>query len=79
MLFRSTPQCILISCQVRLPARGGTEDARGLFWVLDEEVRVEGSGDGVVLERLCAAFEKKGAEAEGEGARGGGVLSPAWG
>ncbi|XP_054936652.1 unconventional myosin-XVIIIb, partial [Physeter macrocephalus] len=54
--------------QVRLPAGGGAEDARGLFWVLDEEVRVEGSGDGVVLERLCAAFEKKGAEAEGTSA-----------
>nr|XP_030715701.1 unconventional myosin-XVIIIb [Globicephala melas] len=48
--------------QVRLPAGGGAEDARGLFWLLDEEVRVEGSGDSVVLERLCAAFEKKGAE-----------------
>lgn len=24
----------------------------GLFWVLDEEVRVEGSSDGVVLKRL---------------------------
>lgn len=43
-------------------------DAKGLFWVLDEEVRAEGSGDSVVLERVCAAFEKKGAGAEGEGA-----------
>ncbi|XP_073080091.1 unconventional myosin-XVIIIb isoform X1 [Manis javanica] len=54
--------------QVRLPAGGGTEDIRGLFWVLDEEVRVEGSSDSVVLERLCAAFEKKGAGAEGTSA-----------
>ncbi|CAH6778729.1 Myo18b [Phodopus roborovskii] len=45
--------------QVHLPAGRGTEDARGLFWVLDEEVRVEGSNDSVVLERLRAAFEKK--------------------
>ncbi|XP_070131413.1 unconventional myosin-XVIIIb [Equus caballus] len=51
--------------QVRLPAGGSTEDAGGLFWVLDEEVRVEGSSDSVVLERLCAAFEKKGAGADG--------------
>uniref|UniRef100_G3SSZ2 Myosin XVIIIB n=1 Tax=Loxodonta africana TaxID=9785 RepID=G3SSZ2_LOXAF len=43
--------------QVRLPAGGRAED-KGLFWVLDEEVRVEGSSDNVVLERLCAAFEK---------------------
>nr|XP_019611149.1 PREDICTED: unconventional myosin-XVIIIb isoform X2 [Rhinolophus sinicus] len=54
--------------QVRLPAGGGAEDAKGLFWVLDEEVRVEGSSDSVVLERLCAAFEKKGAGAAGTSA-----------
>ncbi|XP_074212863.1 unconventional myosin-XVIIIb isoform X3 [Camelus bactrianus] len=54
--------------QVRLLAGGGAEDARGLFWVLDEEVRVEGSSDGVVLERLQAAFEKKEAGAEGTSA-----------
>ncbi|XP_072808930.1 unconventional myosin-XVIIIb [Vicugna pacos] len=54
--------------QVRLLAGGGAEDARGLFWVLDEEVRVEGSSDGVVLERLRAAFEKKEAGAEGTSA-----------
>ncbi|XP_040106912.1 unconventional myosin-XVIIIb isoform X1 [Oryx dammah] len=54
--------------QVRLPAGGGAEDARGLFWILDEEVRVEGSQDSVVLERLCAASEKHGAGAEGASA-----------
>ncbi|XP_008061792.1 unconventional myosin-XVIIIb [Carlito syrichta] len=54
--------------QVRLPAGEGAEDARGLFWVLDEEVRVEGSSDSTVLERLFAAFEKKGTEAEGNSA-----------
>lgn len=62
---------------MRLPAGGGAEDSRGLFWILDEEVRVEGSQDSVVLERLCAASEKKGAGAEGEGGNrgGGGLLS----
>nr|XP_005889908.1 PREDICTED: unconventional myosin-XVIIIb [Bos mutus] len=54
--------------QVRLSAGGGAEDSRGLFWILDEEVRVEGSQDSVVLERLCAASEKKGAGAEGASA-----------
>ncbi|KAM5200094.1 unconventional myosin-XVIIIb isoform 3-T3 [Hipposideros larvatus] len=54
--------------QVRLPAGGGAEDAKGLFWALDEEVRVEGASESVVLERLCAAFEKKGAGAEGTSA-----------
>uniref|UniRef100_A0A8W4FLF9 Myosin XVIIIB n=1 Tax=Sus scrofa TaxID=9823 RepID=A0A8W4FLF9_PIG len=57
--------------EVHLPAREGAEDTRGLFWVLDEEVRVEGSSDAVVLGRLCASFEKKGAGAEGKGAAGG--------
>ncbi|XP_004690910.1 PREDICTED: unconventional myosin-XVIIIb [Condylura cristata] len=51
--------------QVRLPAGGGADEARGLFWVLDEEARLEGSSDSVVLERLRVAFEKKGAEADG--------------
>ncbi|KAM5237670.1 unconventional myosin-XVIIIb [Ctenodactylus gundi] len=54
--------------QVHLPAGGGAEDAKGLFWVLDEEVRVEGSSDSTVLERLCAAFEKKGPGAKGTSA-----------
>lgn len=43
---------------------------------------MEGSSDSVVLERLCAAFEKKGAGAEGKGVRlkdsGRRVPSPAW-
>ncbi|CAO2629076.1 Unconventional myosin-XVIIIb [Lemmus lemmus] len=51
--------------QVHLPAGRSTEDARGLFWVLDEEVRVEGSSDSVVLERLRTAFEKKSAGGDG--------------
>ncbi|XP_045145472.1 unconventional myosin-XVIIIb [Echinops telfairi] len=50
--------------QLRLPAAGPTEDAKGLFWLLDEEVRVEGSSDSMVLERLSAAFEQKGVAAE---------------
>ncbi|XP_006869250.1 PREDICTED: unconventional myosin-XVIIIb [Chrysochloris asiatica] len=50
--------------QVRLPGEGRAEDAKGLFCVLDEEVRVEGSSDAKVLERLCAAFEKTGVGAE---------------
>ncbi|XP_053444952.1 unconventional myosin-XVIIIb isoform X2 [Nycticebus coucang] len=54
--------------QVHLPAGGGTEDAKGLFSVLDEEVRMEGSSDSTILERLCTAFEKKGAGAEGTSA-----------
>ncbi|XP_026640331.1 unconventional myosin-XVIIIb [Microtus ochrogaster] len=51
--------------QVHLPAGRSSEDARGLFWVLDEEVRVEGSSDSVVIERLRTAFEKKSGGADG--------------
>lgn len=51
--------------QVHLPAGRSSEDARGLFWVLDEEVRVEGSSDSAVLERLRTAFEKMSAGADG--------------
>lgn len=68
-----------VSRQVRLPPGGGAADARGLFWVLDEEVRVEGSSDSMVLERLCAAFEKKGVGAEGKDVRRSRVASPACG
>ncbi|KAL6067667.1 hypothetical protein STEG23_031471, partial [Scotinomys teguina] len=51
--------------QVHFPAGRGAEGAGGLFWVLDEEVHVEGSSDSVVLERLREAFEKKAAGADG--------------
>uniref|UniRef100_A0A250Y7W4 Unconventional myosin-XVIIIb n=1 Tax=Castor canadensis TaxID=51338 RepID=A0A250Y7W4_CASCN len=51
--------------QVHSAAGGGHGDARGLFWVLDEEVRVEGSSDSVVLERLRVAFEGTGVDTEG--------------
>ncbi|XP_055972547.1 unconventional myosin-XVIIIb, partial [Sorex fumeus] len=54
----------LIPSQIRRPAGGDAEAPAGLFWVLDEEVRVEGSSDGAVLERLRAAFEKSRVGAE---------------
>ncbi|XP_074151333.1 unconventional myosin-XVIIIb [Sminthopsis crassicaudata] len=45
--------------QVRVPVAGQAEEPKGLLWVLDEEVRIEGSGDSAVMDRLCLAFEKK--------------------
>ncbi|XP_031804670.1 unconventional myosin-XVIIIb [Sarcophilus harrisii] len=45
--------------QVRVPVAGQAEEPKGLLWVLDEEVQVEGSGDSAVMDRLCLAFEKK--------------------
>uniref|UniRef100_A0A4X2KGM3 Myosin XVIIIB n=1 Tax=Vombatus ursinus TaxID=29139 RepID=A0A4X2KGM3_VOMUR len=41
-----------------------TEEPKGLLWVLDEEVRIEGSGDSTVMDHLCLAFEKKEAGAD---------------
>uniref|UniRef100_A0A5F8GSF4 Myosin XVIIIB n=1 Tax=Monodelphis domestica TaxID=13616 RepID=A0A5F8GSF4_MONDO len=43
---------------------GQAEEPKGLLWVLDEEVRIEGSGDSAVMDRLCLAFEKKEAGAD---------------
>ncbi|XP_072921995.1 unconventional myosin-XVIIIb-like isoform X3 [Hemitrygon akajei] len=40
------------------------EECKGLLWILDEEVLVEGSKDTAVLDRLCSYFEKKGLEKE---------------
>ncbi|XP_043833417.1 unconventional myosin-XVIIIb [Dromiciops gliroides] len=45
--------------QVHVPVAGQAEEPKGLLWVLDEEVRIEGSGDSAVMDRLCSAFEKK--------------------
>ncbi|XP_056677549.1 unconventional myosin-XVIIIb-like [Monodelphis domestica] len=50
--------------QVRVPVAGQAEEPKGLLWVLDEEVRIEGSGDSAVMDRLCLAFEKKEAGAD---------------
>ncbi|XP_072443950.1 unconventional myosin-XVIIIb-like isoform X1 [Chiloscyllium punctatum] len=45
------------------PSTQGKEP-KGLLWILDEEVLVQGSSDAVVLDRLCSYFEKKGMEKE---------------
>ncbi|XP_049644039.1 unconventional myosin-XVIIIb [Suncus etruscus] len=54
--------------QTPRPTGGSAKDSAGLFWVLDEEVRVDGSSDAVVLERLRVAFEKMGVGVEGTSA-----------
>lgn len=48
---------------------GQADDPKGLFWILDEEVLIPGSGDSVVLDRLCSYFAAKGAQKEGKGER----------
>ncbi|XP_032898955.1 unconventional myosin-XVIIIb [Amblyraja radiata] len=47
--------------KVQLPMQ---EESKGLLWILDEEVLVQDSKDSVVLDRLCAYFEKKGLKKE---------------
>uniref|UniRef100_A0A8C6ZBH6 Myosin XVIIIB n=1 Tax=Nothoprocta perdicaria TaxID=30464 RepID=A0A8C6ZBH6_NOTPE len=37
---------------------------RGLLWILDEEVLVQGSGDGAAFDRFCSYFAKTGADLE---------------
>ncbi|XP_028904971.1 unconventional myosin-XVIIIb [Ornithorhynchus anatinus] len=54
--------------QWRVPVGAAAEEARGLFWLLDEEAQVEGSSESVVLDRLCAAFGQKGPDSAGEAA-----------
>ncbi|NWX21862.1 MY18B protein, partial [Aegotheles bennettii] len=49
-----------------LPGSTGA-DRKGLFWILDEEVLVPGSGDNVAFDRLCSYFATKGPDQEGDG------------
>uniref|UniRef100_A0A8C8S369 Myosin XVIIIB n=1 Tax=Pelusios castaneus TaxID=367368 RepID=A0A8C8S369_9SAUR len=46
--------------QVTWPGSNSRCQPKGLLWILDEEVLTEGSSDGVVLDRLCLYFAKKG-------------------
>ncbi|NXE52549.1 MY18B protein, partial [Casuarius casuarius] len=39
---------------------------RGLLWILDEEVLIQGSGDSAAFDRLCSYFAKTGADPEEE-------------
>ncbi|XP_051887771.1 unconventional myosin-XVIIIb-like [Pristis pectinata] len=48
--------------KVQPPAQ--EEECKGLLWILDEEVLVQGSKDANVLDRLCSYFERKGLEIE---------------
>ncbi|XP_059510928.1 unconventional myosin-XVIIIb-like isoform X2 [Stegostoma tigrinum] len=40
------------------------EEPKGLLWILDEEVLLQGSSDATVLDRFCSYFEKKGVDKE---------------
>ncbi|NXF48476.1 MY18B protein, partial [Oceanites oceanicus] len=57
----------LSSSQPQVLPGGPGADRRGLLWILDEEVLIPGSGDGVAFDRLCSYFATKGPDQEGEG------------
>eukprot|EP00062_Callorhinchus_milii_P016329 gi/632967700/ref/XP_007900122.1/ PREDICTED: unconventional myosin-XVIIIb [Callorhinchus milii] len=52
------------SSQFTIQPPGQAEEPRGLLWILDEEVLVQGSTDDRVLDRLCSYFESKGLDGE---------------
>nr|XP_005999509.2 PREDICTED: unconventional myosin-XVIIIb isoform X1 [Latimeria chalumnae] len=56
-----------VSSQFKVQTIGQIEEVRGLLWILDEEVLVQGSSDTVVLDRLCSYFENKGTDKEAKG------------
>nr|XP_009683079.1 PREDICTED: unconventional myosin-XVIIIb [Struthio camelus australis] len=45
---------------------GSAAGPRGLLWILDEEVLIQGSGDGAAFDRLCSYFAKTGADQDEE-------------
>ncbi|KAG8455740.1 hypothetical protein GDO86_001797, partial [Hymenochirus boettgeri] len=49
-----------ISLQLNVQSNNQIEDKKGLLWILDEEVLIQGSSDNNVLDRLCSYFELKG-------------------
>ncbi|XP_078083393.1 unconventional myosin-XVIIIb-like isoform X2 [Mustelus asterias] len=52
------------STQFKVQPSNQGEEPKGLLWILEEEVLVQGSNDTVVLDRLCSYFEKKGMDNE---------------
>ncbi|XP_078521685.1 unconventional myosin-XVIIIb [Lissotriton helveticus] len=56
-----------MSSQLNVQPNGQSEEPRGLLWILDEEVLIQGSNDNTVLDRLCSYFEKKDSDKEADG------------
>uniref|UniRef100_A0A8D0GSK7 Myosin XVIIIB n=1 Tax=Sphenodon punctatus TaxID=8508 RepID=A0A8D0GSK7_SPHPU len=55
------------STQLHIPPSGEADDPKGLLWILDEEVLIQGSSDSSALDRLCSYFAKKGLDNEEQG------------
>lgn len=52
--------------QINVQASNQMEDKKGLLWILDEEVLIQGSTDDNVINRLCSYYEIKGEDKQGE-------------
>uniref|UniRef100_F6WUI3 Myosin 18b n=1 Tax=Xenopus tropicalis TaxID=8364 RepID=F6WUI3_XENTR len=57
-----------ISSQINVQSSNQMEEKKGLLWILDEEVLIQGSTDSNVLDRLCSYFEMKGEDKYESGA-----------
>uniref|UniRef100_A0A8C5LTT9 Myosin XVIIIB n=1 Tax=Leptobrachium leishanense TaxID=445787 RepID=A0A8C5LTT9_9ANUR len=66
--FTTTSVIDQIPLQINIQASNQMEEKKGLLWILDEEVLIQGSRDNNVLERLCSYFEVKGDNAQENGA-----------
>ncbi|XP_069817429.1 unconventional myosin-XVIIIb isoform X2 [Dendropsophus ebraccatus] len=52
------------SSQINVQASNQMEEKKGLLWILDEEVLIQGSTDDNVINRLCSYYEVKGEETQ---------------
>ncbi|KAM4808061.1 unconventional myosin-XVIIIb [Rhinophrynus dorsalis] len=48
------------SLQFNVQSSNQMEEKKGLLWIMDEEVLIQGSTDSTVLDRLCTYFDNKG-------------------
>ncbi|XP_061459502.1 unconventional myosin-XVIIIb isoform X2 [Rhineura floridana] len=55
------------SSQVHVTPGGQAEEPKGLLWILDEEVLIQGSSDSTAFNRLCSYFVKEGVINEDQG------------
>ncbi|XP_063769282.1 unconventional myosin-XVIIIb isoform X2 [Pseudophryne corroboree] len=55
------------SLQVNVQASNQMEEKKGLLWILDEEVLIQGSTDSNVIDRLCSYYDIKGDDKQDNG------------
>ncbi|XP_075681988.1 unconventional myosin-XVIIIb [Rhinoderma darwinii] len=55
------------SSQINVQASNQMEEKKGLLWILDEEVLIQGSTDDNVINRLCSYYEIKGEDKHDHG------------